>query len=130
MLVGGIGGEAEIGTAVVEAIVVMVVNEKVIGRIHKPTVHPDYAGLEERAARDGAEGVVCAIGAVQPPFMFAKEVVIGGVNDCEAEFLDVDKTGGVTIAQAVINKNNPEAQPREAVWNVYLNSCHFISSFF
>jgi len=101
--------------------VVMVVNEKVVGRIHKEAVHPDYAGLEERAARDGAEGVVCAIGAVQPPFMFAKEVVIGGVNDGEAEFLDVDKTGGIAITKTVINKNEPEGQTREAIWNVDLN---------
>ena len=97
---------------------VMVVNEKVVGRIHKPTVHPYYAGLEKRAARDGAEGVVCAIGAVQPPFIFAKEVVIGRVNDGEAEFLDVDKAGGMAITKTVIKKNEPEGQPREAIWNV------------
>jgi len=99
--------------------VVMVVNEKVVGRIHKPTVHPDYAGLEERAARDGAEGIVCAIGAVQPPFIFAKEVVIGGVNDGEVEFLDVDKAGGIAITKTVKSENKPEGQPREAIWNRY-----------
>ena len=100
---------------------VMVVNEKVVGRIHKEAVHPDYAGLEERAARDGAEGVVCAIGAVETPFMFAKEVVIGGVNDGEAEFLDVDKAGGMAITKTVKSENKPEGQPRETIWNVDLN---------
>lgn len=60
LLVGGIGGEAEICAAVVEAIVVDVVNEEVVGGIGNLAVHPDYAGLEERAARDGAEGVECA----------------------------------------------------------------------
>jgi len=84
-------------------------------------VHPDYAGLEKRAARDGAEGVVCAIGAVQPPFMFAKEVVIGGVNDCEAEFLDVDEASGMAITKTVKSENKPEGQTREAVWDVDLD---------
>lgn len=100
---------------------VMVVNEKVVGWIHKEAVHPDYAGLEERAARDGAEGIVGAIGAVETPFISAKEVVIGGVNDGEPEFLDVDKAGGMAIAKTVINKNSPEAQPREAVRDVDLD---------
>jgi hypothetical protein len=40
--------------------VVDVVNEEVVGGIGNLAVHPDYAGLEERAARDGAEGVECA----------------------------------------------------------------------
>jgi hypothetical protein len=93
-------------------------------------VHPDYAGFEERTARDGAEGVECAVGAIEPPFESAELVVIGGVNDGEAEFFDVDKAGGMAKAEAVIDKNEPEAQPREAIRDINLNSCHFISSLF
>jgi hypothetical protein len=51
--------------------------------------------------------------------MFVKEVVIGGVNDGEAEFLDVDKCGGIAITKTVKSENKPERQAREAVWNRY-----------
>jgi len=110
--------------------VVDVVNEEVVGGIGNLAVHPDYAGFEERAARDGAEGVKCAIGAIEPPFESAEAVIVGRVNDGKPEFFDVDEAGGMAEAEAVIEKNEPEAQPREAIRNVDLNSCHFISSFF
>jgi hypothetical protein len=42
----------------------------------------------------------------------------------------VDEAGGMAKAKAVIEKNEPEAQPREAIRDVDLNGCHFISSLF
>ena len=96
-----------------------VVNDEVVGRIGNLAVHPDYAGFEERAAIDSAEGVERAVRAVEPPFESAELVVIGGVNDGEPEFFDVDEAGGMAKAEAVIKKNNPEAQPREAIWDRY-----------
>jgi hypothetical protein len=63
LLVFGMGHEAEIRAAVVEAIVIIVVNEEPVGRVRDLAVHPeDVLGLAF-AARDGAEGVAGASGA-------------------------------------------------------------------
>jgi len=87
-------------------------------------------GLRNGPRETVQKGVECAVRAIEPPFESAECVVIGGVNDGEPEFFDVDEAGGMAEAEAVIDKNNPKAQTREAIRNVDLNSCHFISSFF
>ena len=97
------GGEAEVATAVVEAIMFSMVNEKTIRRRKNQVVQPDNFGLEERAARDGAKGVEGPVRAAEAPFVSAEAVVIIEVNYCEPEFFDANEADGMAEAEAIIH---------------------------
>jgi hypothetical protein len=84
-------------------------------------VHPDYARFEERAAIDGAEGIVGPVRVIETPFESAKFVVVGRVNNCEPEFLDVNEADRMAIAEAVIKKSSPKTQTTKTSGNLHID---------
>ena len=82
-IVLGVGGEAEVGLSIVEAIIVYVVDDKSGGRVHYLAVHIDGgcpALLTDSGIAFGVEGVG-VFGDL--PFVFDEPFVIIRVNDGE-----------------------------------------------
>jgi len=87
-IVFGLSGEAEIAAAFVEAIVVDVVDEEIIGWIEDAAMHKDcYLHARVREG-DGAHRVEGAARTVETPFVSAESVVIDFVNDGEPEKIE------------------------------------------
>lgn len=105
-----VGGEAEIAAAVVESVVVAVVNELIGRGVEDFTVHLDVAAFVGTifADRRPSAGVEIVIFLDDMPIKFAQPKVVGGVNDSKFAFGEGDETNGTAEANSVIENHRPK----------------------
>ena len=90
------GSEAEVNATVIEADIVSVIDEKVLGRISdKPVKGNDFGPVFWRA--DEANGVDIFAVFLRAPVEVIEAVVVGRVNDCEFAFAEINFSIGVAI---------------------------------
>ena len=103
----GGGSEAEVGPAIIEAVVISVVNEKARGSVHKKLVHIEHFSFAAAysEATHGVEGVLIFGGT---PFDGVEEEVVLGVNDGEFEPCQGYDADVAAETNAMIRLNGPK----------------------
>jgi hypothetical protein len=121
--------ETEISPAIVEGVVVSMVNEKTRRGIHNFPVEADVFSFA-RACFNNPSGIEFFSASIDNPFELAEAVVNVEVNDCPVALAQIDFAEGVAEAEKAIDEQGTGENEIETVWNFDLDSCHFISSFF
>jgi len=75
----GVRGEAEVGTAIVERIVIVMVNQEMSGRVHKHPVHTGQFGFTG-ADFEGCEGIEEFSVTAEEPVEGFQGIVIGRLD--------------------------------------------------
>ncbi len=99
----GVGGGAEIAAAVVEGVVIYVVNEEVGRGVEDFAVHLDCFRRVNLFDGDPSAGVEVAITRDYVPVEVDEPEVIGGVNDGEFAFSEGDDANVPAEANGMIN---------------------------
>jgi len=103
----GGGSEAEVRAAIIEAVIISVVNEKAWGSVHKELVHIEHLSFAAAGpdATHGVEGVLIFGGT---PFDRVEEEVVLGVNDGEFESGQGYDADVAAETNAMIRLNGPK----------------------
>jgi hypothetical protein len=114
--------EAKIVPAIVEGVVVPVVNEKTFGRVHNLPVESDGFSFA-RANIDETGRIELLAASVDAPFEISEAVVNIVINDSPISFAEVNPAEFVTIFVPAIGRNRPGAEPIQPLRYCYCKFC-------
>lgn len=121
------GGEAEVGLAVVEAVVVNMVDEHSDGMVHYLAVHVNILDFSFFAARGVSLGVKSGGEFCGVPVVFYQTGIIFGVNDGEFASREGYAAKGVAEANPPIQEQDKDSRLFEPVRDFDNNFSHEFS---
>ena len=120
---------AEVGLSIVEAVMVYMVNEKMVGRVDNLTVHLNRHPLFAFADSDTSGGIKCIFELFGVPFMFVQSLEIFRVNYSVFALCKWDSAEGVAIADAAVEQYQSHKRACQVIRNrdgkIELNSRPF-----
>jgi hypothetical protein len=108
-VVGGRGG-AEVGLAIVPAVMVDVVGVEAVRHVDDLAVHRYGQPLFERRRPLAPDGVVCAVAIADVPFVPAEAVVVFGVHDGVLALREGDPAECVAVTQLSVEEQGQHGQ--------------------
>jgi len=110
---------AEIGSTVIERIIIFMVDKESPRAIHNFPVHRNKLRLFG-GKFETSEGIFI----FEEPFKICKTVVILQVEDCEFAFAEVNPAEGAAETEKAIGEKGTGENEVEPVWDFDLNGCH------
>ncbi len=107
---------SEVGLSIVEAVMVYMVNEKMVGRVDNLTVHLNRPPLVFADPLTPG-GIICIFELFGMPFVLAQALVIFGVHYGVLALSEWYSAEGVAVVDAAVEQYQSHERPYQAIGN-------------